>query len=35
MTEQIPPFGMFIILIILFSLSVFLIITDTDEDNWP
>ena len=33
MTEQIPPLGMFIILIIIFSLSVFLIITD--EDNWP
>ena len=33
MTEQIPPFGMFIILIISFSLSVFLIITNIYEDN--
>ena len=32
MTEQIPSLGMFIILIFVFLLSVFLIITD--EDNW-
>lgn len=33
MSEIIPTFGMFIILIFIFSLSVFLIITD--EDYWP
>jgi hypothetical protein len=33
MTEQIPPVGMFIILIFIFSLSVFLIITDKDNQQ--
>ena len=33
MSEQIPSLGMFIILIFLFSLSVFLIITDEDNQQ--